>query len=756
MLCYFWGGACFGVRLTSRFPVPNRLAQKKKQSSKVLFQFTISYLLLMIIPFLTGIIAYSIALHNAEDQLARTNELALERAASELECTLTESDAFVLSLSRLNAVQELFDGNESPTSMLQEVISSLPEFHDTYKLVQRYYIYVPDKKLIIDNRNAYPHLKNYYDTTFRYGDLAAEQFEEKLLGGATPTLLPVTDNEYLQKNYRSIVYAQKLVMPNRKSGKVYFYIDEGAILKRMQVHFGPEISASAIRGPLGDYLLNTDPALAWAIPEDVGNRTGSVRQNTVGLLSFHYSSLINATFFVAVPMSYVSNQLSGIQTTMITGISTMLAIGLLLAAILFFQNRKPLAATINSLPDPQENDSYRGLNWLEYAVRNLTERHEQLKSEIQLQRMELQNAAVHRLINGGEKTEEGIEKLLEYVGIHLNGDWFRAVLVRTGTEETWNRSASPNDELRRANIYQVLSGFDPALVFLGLTSQNICALIDVGQDGEEHQTIYQALYQRLLESGENDVMISVGSTRRLLGALYLSFKEADQQMERAADGCWLLIDPDDGHHGYHFTVHDEQRLENLASSSGFEAVSEALDHLWKENFVRRNITGFDREILFYRMMDAAIQASGDENLMASELHLISEMSPADFFDMMRQKFKHICSDLQTKRDQSSNTLLDSILAYLGEQYTDCNTCLASVALHFCLTEKYLSAFFKEKSGINFSTYLENLRMDQAERLLQSQLTIEDISKQVGYNSAKSFSRAYYRRKGYTPSRAREK
>lgn len=275
-------------------------------------------------------------------------------------------------------------------------------------------------------------------------------------------------------------------------------------------------------------------------------------------------------------------------------------------------------------------------------------------------------------------------------------------------------------------------------------------------DGEEHPTVYQGLYRKLLEAGETDAMISVGSRKRLLGALYLSFKEADQQMERASDGCWLLINPNEGPHGYHFTTHDEQRLENLASGSGFNAVSEAIDHLWEENFVRRNATGFDREILYYRMMDAAIHASGDQDLMDAELHLIPEMSPADFFAMMRQKFRQICSDLQVKRQQSSNTLLDGILAYLNECYADCNTCLVSVALHFCLTEKYLSAFFKEKAGVNFSTYLEDLRMKKASELLSStSMTIEEISRAVGYNSAKSFSRAFYRREGVTPSQARE-
>lgn len=732
----------------------------KKQSSRVLFRFTVSYLLLMVIPVLIGFTAYSIALRSVEEQVIRTNELALERASSEIECSLTEADSFIASLTGLEVVDQLFSGTQE-ASFLQSAISSLPDFQDTYRLMQRYFIYIPEQTMIIDHRNAYLQLKNYYMTAFRYGEMSLTEFRQNILDGASARrLLPVTDNTYMQKNYHSMLYVQRLVTPSRKSGKVFFYLDEDALLQRLHLHFDTGIAFTGICRSDGETLLSTNPemseAIFSAIPEQVS--TGSFRMKGEGhLVSYHYLDILQACLVVAVPQKVVSDQMSSVLTTMITGLSLMLIIGLALALTLFFHNRRPLAAAIESLPSPQDEQNARGLNWLEYAVRDLTESHEQLEASIRLQRVELQNAAIHRLINGGEKTESGIEELLEYVGIHLNGDWFRAVLVRVGSDDSWNESMTPSGELRRTNLRHILSTFEPGLIVLGLQNQNTFALIEVGQEeNQPDQEIYHQVYQKLLEAGETSAIISVGPVQHMLVALYRSFTVADQQMERAQDGSWLLTGTERRGNEYHFTMHDEQKLGNLAVNSAVDEVEAALDHLWEENFVRRNVTGFERELLYYRVMDTAIQASGNPDLMKEEKHLIAEMSPEDFFRMIREKFRLICESMKEKRLLSSNTLLDSVIAYVNRYFADCETCLASTAMHFGLTEKYLSAFFKEKAGVNFSAYLEDLRMRKAFELLRSTaMTIEEISRAVGYNSAKSFSRAFYRREGVTPSQARE-
>ena len=172
--------------------------KQKMHSSRVLWRFSLSYLVLMVIPLLMGIVAYSISLQNANEQLMKMGEAALERAASEVDCSLLEAKEFANTLMSMNSVTHLMDHQGSAEERilsLQASVSELPEFKDTYRLFQRYYIYLPEADIVVDNKNAYLKLQDYYATTFRYGDKSLTEFKEEILRkNSALALLPASEN----------------------------------------------------------------------------------------------------------------------------------------------------------------------------------------------------------------------------------------------------------------------------------------------------------------------------------------------------------------------------------------------------------------------------------------------------------------------------------------------------------------------------------------------------------------------------------
>jgi AraC-like DNA-binding protein len=78
--------------------------------------------------------------------------------------------------------------------------------------------------------------------------------------------------------------------------------------------------------------------------------------------------------------------------------------------------------------------------------------------------------------------------------------------------------------------------------------------------------------------------------------------------------------------------------------------------------------------------------------------------------------------------------------------------LLSIAEAFGVNASILSTSFKQQTGKNLSTYLENLRIQEAQRLLRTtNMTINRISQEVGYQSANSFCRAFRRSTGHNAS-----
>lgn len=112
----------------------------------------------------------------------------------------------------------------------------------------------------------------------------------------------------------------------------------------------------------------------------------------------------------------------------------------------------------------------------------------------------------------------------------------------------------------------------------------------------------------------------------------------------------------------------------------------------------------------------------------------------------------LCSGFSDRRKSYNEQLKNGLLTYLEKNYADPDVYGKSVAAHFSISEKYLSTFFREQTGVGFSSYLENLRLTQAAQLLDnSQFTVNEIANMVGFNSPNTFYKAFRRMYGISPS-----
>ncbi|MNY49749.1 Arabinose operon regulatory protein [compost metagenome] len=79
-----------------------------------------------------------------------------------------------------------------------------------------------------------------------------------------------------------------------------------------------------------------------------------------------------------------------------------------------------------------------------------------------------------------------------------------------------------------------------------------------------------------------------------------------------------------------------------------------------------------------------------------------------------------------------------------------------MASHIHLNPSYFSALFKEQTGFTFSEYVARSRIQKAkELLLQTRLTIADISEQVGYQTSKYFIKLFKEYEGTSPNQYRK-
>jgi len=98
-----------------------------------------------------------------------------------------------------------------------------------------------------------------------------------------------------------------------------------------------------------------------------------------------------------------------------------------------------------------------------------------------------------------------------------------------------------------------------------------------------------------------------------------------------------------------------------------------------------------------------------------------------------------------------STTKDEIVEYIDEHFRESIT-LKMIAEKFYVNPVYLGQALQKKLKIGFKKYLENLRMEEAKRLLRtSDKPIYEIAFEVGYNDPEYFSRVFYKAYGTTPS-----
>lgn len=95
-----------------------------------------------------------------------------------------------------------------------------------------------------------------------------------------------------------------------------------------------------------------------------------------------------------------------------------------------------------------------------------------------------------------------------------------------------------------------------------------------------------------------------------------------------------------------------------------------------------------------------------------------------------------------------------VKAFLDEHYSE-KLSLESVASHFFIDKHYLARLFKEQYGVTLVTYLQQVRITHAKRMLRfTDKSIEEIGLECGIGELNYFSRVFKKLEGVSPSEFR--
>lgn len=105
-------------------------------------------------------------------------------------------------------------------------------------------------------------------------------------------------------------------------------------------------------------------------------------------------------------------------------------------------------------------------------------------------------------------------------------------------------------------------------------------------------------------------------------------------------------------------------------------------------------------------------------------------------------------------EKQEERTISGITRYLQEHLAE-EMSLSVLAEEFHLNPQYISQLFKNEIGVNFLSYLTNIRMEKAKKLLLStSLSVAEVAEQSGYGDYRVFTKVFKKNEGITPSQYR--
>ncbi len=222
--------------------------------------------------------------------------------------------------------------------------------------------------------------------------------------------------------------------------------------------------------------------------------------------------------------------------------------------------------------------------------------------------------------------------------------------------------------------------------------------------------VYPIYYLHLVTRGEAVLKQGEAEYKLRAGSLYFAFPGVPYTIEGSRDFAYMYISFMGAKAG---AILSDMKI--TATSPVYEVPAE-LESLWLRSIQRVN------------QKNANILT---ESVLLHTLSYISEE----------------CEESKSKGEG----VLDNIISYVNNNYTDPTISLKKIADIFAYTDKYLSHLFKENMKINFNQYLTRLRIRRAVEFIgNGARNISTISQACGYSDPLYFAKVFKKHMQVTP------
>lgn len=745
-----------------------------------IIKFMVSYAIILLLPLLISLVSYQITFHIVEEDIKENNLSMMNHSKNMIDLQIRAIDSLMLQSVNNSTIlffSELEMNNNK--KFYYDSLEAIRALDDIFKyanidIVNDVYIYLKKSDYVMRRKEIYKS-KFYYETVF--GKTSGyEEWKVRL-----------SDKQHYQKyivKEDTIEYVQMLPFSINKpvNGAVVAVLDKQQLVKFFNLNNIDEGMCLFIQDKNGQVLVNLSkdgiepPILEDRYLKEKESLVTQTFNDKKSLISRVVSEENGWSYTLVLPEAVAMDKLIKLQGQVIGLFVIITIIGILISYYMANKNGKPVEEIkkyLNevSLEPGISTQEINDMSEISGTISKILSRAQTLKEEIEKQKPYLEAVFFQKLIKGDFSSVQEIQFIGQRAHIELKADKYLVLNFRVFA----NNDIHSMDEqtLQEANILMLLikdyikKFIGPKVYFHDLDQLTTVVIV-------EKETY---LHERIKEQVEkvNQQIINEYQVRPFWGIsnectnvleIWRAFEQAKKalkmgiksQENNVIEYSGIIEDKT----RYYYPVVFEQRLIAYTKEADGSNIKKLVEILYTENFDRRELSENTIDKLYTEINSTITKLTGntDEGQYLEDLKALAYAKDRGavkkYFEKIIEIYLEISSSFKQVKKCQQTTLINRMIDYINEVYMDSNLGLGMIATKFNISEGYISSLFKEQTGINFTDYVEEQRINKACELLKdTNSNINEISEQVGYNSVQSFRRAFKRTRGISPSELRK-
>jgi AraC-like DNA-binding protein len=767
-----------------------------KIKSKVLFSWTISYLVILFCSLVTSIIIYSNAISVLNREVETVSRGALENIKTLIDGKVRELGAAISMIEADNSIRAVAK-SESPFTEPDTMLAfrkSLDLFTRTINYnsyISNIYLYSSQSGIILSSRYGLNENDNSNFPAEEAFGIKPDQFHKLLKD--KPSLKYIILPPSQGTDYEHILFLYPVSQRiNDNDGIIIVEINTQKLLSLIK---GTDAMANAglsIVGSNGQELkvVRKDYNVSLPLYNELSSESVKYKQIEDDFRVYSTESDISNWKYVLVynEDSYLKNIYS-VRNKTILLLAVFSLLGIAVSYLFAKRNYTPLQRIMGNISGKLKNSASLDANELqciENSFNVLFEEKESFSQRLNRQKSAILNSLLLQLLKGRISSLEQIQDIMSSENFNFKTDRFIVINISVEDYGKLLREDSEDPDVNEAvglthvvvqnTLASMLGeGYQVYIVEIDTVLACIINVDDIDENVQRHvdENVEKAI-NFIRDNFNMQIFCSISKMHSSLSGIRKCYMEAQSALEKT-----LFFD-----RGRTVTKFAELNYDIGNTQLGYlriELRHKLLNNLMVGNFEKAEqlvteIIQFDKDhkafskksdLQRYSLLDDLycaldmLAADSTKEQWEEAYNVIIQLANCkkiDHYTALLQKLFSLFHKMSRQKDEllKSNDKVNQIIQYIDSNLTNPDLSVTMVADIVGISVSHLTRIMRSKMGVGALEYIQDRRIAAVKKLLvETNLSINEISLRVGYYNFRSMNYVFKRAEGITATQYRE-